>query len=127
MTTIDPWQEFVKAFELVAEYDQQRPVIVKEYRLYYNDDGTVIGLWETDHPEGDNYIVLDDPDVVHRTPTNLLGVVNKELKILDPTPQYRVKLAKADSGQRVVKGHAAVALLPEEDYPYIEYYDRKDN
>ena len=127
MTTIDPWQEFAKAFELVAEYDRQRPVIIKEYRLYYNNDGTTIGLWETDHPMGDNYIVLDDPDVFHRTPTNLLQVVNKELKVLDPTPIYRVKLVKADSGQRVVKGHAALVLVPEEEYPEIEYYDQTNN
>ena len=127
MTTIDPWQEFAKAFELVAEYDRQRPVIVKEYRLYYNDDGTAIGLWETDHPEGHNYIILEDPDIFHRTSTNLLRVVNKELKVLDPTPIYRVKLAKADSGQCVVKGHAALVLMLQEEYPEIEYYDQTNN
>ena len=115
---------WAEVWQLVAEYDRQRPVVVKEYRLYHNKDGTVIGLWETDHPEGNNYIVLDDPDIFHRTSTSLLRIVNKELKVLDPTPIYRVKLAKADSGQRVVKGHAAVILMPEEEYTEIEYYDR---
>jgi hypothetical protein len=127
LTTIDPWQELVKAFELVAEYDRQRPVIAKEYRLYHNDDGTIFGLWESDHPDGDNYVVIDHPDIFHKTSTNLLRVVNKELKILDPTPIYRVKLVKADSGQRVIKGHAALALASDEEYTEIEYYDRKDN
>ena len=124
MTTLDPWQEFVKAFELVAEYDRQRPVIVKEYRLYYNNDGSVIGLWESDHPAGDNYVVLDDPDVFHRTPTNLLQVINKQLKVLDSRPVHRVKLAKGTTGQRVVQGHAALALTAQEEYSEIEYYDR---
>ena len=118
---------WAEVWRLVAEYDRQRPVVVKEYRLYYNEDGTAIGLWETDHPEGDNYIVLDDPDIFHRTSTSLLRIVNKELKVLDPTPIYRVKLVKADSGQRVVKGHAALALASDEKYTEIEYYDRKDN
>ena len=118
---------WAEVWRLVAEYDRQRPVVVKEYRLYYNEDSTIIGLWETDHPEGDNYIVLDDPDIFHRTPTGLLRIVNKELKVLDPTPIYRVKLAKAESGQRVVKGHAAVILMPEEEYTEIEYYDRTNN
>lgn len=127
MTTLDPWQEFVKAFELVAEYDQQRPVVLKEYRLYYNDDGTTIGLWETDHPDGDNYIILDDPDIFHRTSTNLLQVVNQQLKILDTTPVYRVKLTKADSGHRVVRGQAALVLMPDEEYSDIEYYDQTNN
>ena len=124
MTTLDPWQEFVKAFELVAEYDRQRPVIVKEYRLYYNNDGSVIGLWESDHPEGSNYIVLADPDIFHRTPTNLVQVVNNELKVLDPRPVHRVKLTKADAGQRVVKGHAALALTIKEEYSETKYYGR---
>jgi hypothetical protein len=118
---------WAEVWKLVADCDSQRPVIVKEYRLYYNEDGTPIGLWETDHPEGNNYIVLDNPDIFHRTSTNLLQVVNNELKIIDTTPIYRVTLAKADSGQRVVKGHAALALTPEEEYPEIEYYDQKDN
>ena len=120
MNNEDLWAE---VWQLVANYDQQRPVIVKEYRLYYNEDDTVIGLWESGHPEGDNYIVLDDPDIFHRTSTNLLRVVNKELKVIDTTPIYRVKLAKANSGQRVVKGHAALALMSEEEYTEIEYYD----
>lgn len=124
MNNEELWAE---VWKLVADCDSQRPVIVKEYRLYYNQDGIPVGLWETDHPEGDNYIVLDDPDIFHRTSTNLLRVVNDELKVIDTTPIYRVKLAKADSGQRVVKGHAALALTPEEEYPEIEYYDQKDN
>ena len=94
---------------------------------FFNDDGTAIGLWETDHPEGHNYIILEDPDIFHRTSTNLLRVVNKELKVLDPTPIYRVKLAKADSGQCVVKGHAALVLMLQEEYPEIEYYDQTNN
>jgi hypothetical protein len=124
MNNEELWAE---VWRLVAEHDLQRSDIVKEYRLYYNDDGTIIGLWETGHPEGDNYIVLDDPDVFHRTPTNLLQIVNKELKVIDPTPMYRVKLAKADSGQRVIKGHAALVLMPEEEYSEIEYYDQTNN
>jgi hypothetical protein len=124
LTTLYQWQELVKAFELIAEYDRQRPVVVKQYRLYHNDDGTIIGLWESDHPAGDNYVVLDDPDVFHRTPTNLLQVVNKQLKVLDPQPVHRVKLTKANAGQRVVKGHAALALTIKEEYSQTEYYGR---
>jgi hypothetical protein len=127
LTTIDPWQEFVNAFELVAEYDKQRPVLIKENRLYYDEDGNITGFCETNHPPDENYIVLENPDIFWRTSIDLLRVINKELKVLDPTPIYRVKLAKADSGQRVVKGHAALGLMPEEEYLEIEYYDRTNN
>lgn len=120
-------EEFwAEVWRLVDDCNQQRPVIVKEYRLYYNDDGTVIGLWETGHPEGENYVVLDDPDIFHRTSTNLLKVVDKKLTILDTTPRYRVNLKKGNTGQRVVKGHAAVALTHKEEYPEIEYYEPKN-
>lgn len=81
MTTLNPWQELVKGLELAEEMDRQRSPIVKEYRLYYNQDGTIIGLWETDHPEGTNYVVLENPDMFHKTNTNLLRVVNGEVRI----------------------------------------------
>jgi len=127
LNTSDQWQEILKAFALVDEYDQQRPKLIKQYRLYYNEDGSVIGLWETGHPEGDNYIVLADPDVFHRNNSQLLRVVNKELKIIDPRAPNRVKLTRSDSGQAVIKGMAALPLNDEQTEYEIEYYDRKNN
>lgn len=126
MTTLDPWQELIKGLELAEEIEKNRPRLVKEYRLYYNDDGSIIGLWETGHPEG-NYIVLQDPDVFHRTNTNLLKVINNELKILDPTIVQKNKLKKSTQGQPVVKGHAAIALGLDEEYFEIEFYDQTNN
>jgi hypothetical protein len=119
---MDP--EFLKALELVAEYDRNRPKLVKEFRLYYNEDGSIIGLWETDHPEG-NYIVLDDAGIFHRTNTSLLRVVNGELKIIDPKIPLKSRLIKSTQGQRVVAGNAALVLYLEEEYQDVEYYDRK--
>ena len=54
---MDP--EFLKAIELVAEYNRSRPAVIKEPRLYFNEDGSIIGLWDTDYPIGE-YIVLTD-------------------------------------------------------------------
>lgn len=126
MTTLDPWQEFIRGLELAEEMERNRPRLVKEYRLYYNDDGSIIGLWETEHPEG-KYIVLQDPDVFHRTNTNLLKVVNGELKIVDPTVIQKNRLIKSTQGQPVVKGHAAIALTSIEEYQEIEYYDQTNS
>lgn len=126
MTTLDPWQEFIKGLELAEEMERNRPRLVKEYRLYYNDDGSIIGLWETGHPEG-KYIVLQDPDVFHRTNTNLLKVVNDELKIVNPTVIQKNRLIKSSQGQPVVKGHAAIALTSIEEYQEIEYYDQTNS
>jgi hypothetical protein len=119
--------EFLKAFELVAAYDAQRPKVVKEYRLYYNEDGSIIGLWETDHPAGDNYVVLDDTGQYHRYNTNLLRVVDKKLTVLDPAGPLQARLKKSTTGFRTVQGHAALVLEETEQYTNIEYYDRTNN
>jgi len=119
-------EEFwAEAWRLVAEYDSQRPVIIKEYRLYYNEDGTIIGLWESGHPEGYNYIVMNDPDVFHRHNTNNIRVINKQLKIIDQTSIFKMKLKKSTSGQAVVRGHAGIPIT--EEYNNIEYYDYTNN
>lgn len=119
--TEDQWAEVVR---LVAEHDALRPKIIKEYRLYHNEDGTIIGLWESDHPAGDNYIVLDDPGVFHSANTLLLRVQNKKLTVLDPQAPARIRLQKSNTGFRVVKSHAALILEVNEEYSEIEYYDR---
>jgi hypothetical protein len=118
------WDEVAR---LVAEYDAQRPKIVKEYRLYYNSDGTVIGLWESGHPDGDNYIVLDDPGVFNSSNTLMLRVQNKKLIVLDPQAPLKTRLRKSNQGFTVVQGHAAVIVEQDETYTEIEYYDRTNN
>jgi hypothetical protein len=123
---MDPVQELLKAFELVAEYERQRPQIIKEYRLYYNEDGSIRGLWETDHPEG-NYVVIDNPDVFNRQSTQLLKVVNGQLTVIDPQAPQRIKLKKSNAGQAVVRGNAALVIMVDEIYSDTEYYDQTNN
>lgn len=118
----DLWAEVAR---LVAEYDAQRPKIIKEYRLYYNENGTIIGLWESGHPDGENYIILDDPGLFYNSNTHLLRVIDKKLIVLDPRAPLRVRLQKSGKEFAVIKGHAALLLESNEDeYLDIEYYDR---
>ena len=124
MNTLDP--EFVRALELVDEYNRNRAVVEKQPRLYYDQNGRVLGLWETDYPDG-NYIVLDNTDKFFQTNSDLMQVVDGKLKVIDPTVPLRTRLIKSATGQPVVKGHAALALAPGEEYTQIEYYDRKTN
>lgn len=120
----DIWAEVAK---LVAEYDAARPSIIKEYRLYYNSDGTIIGLWENSHPEGNNYIVLDDPGIFYSANTHMLRVQNKKLVVLDPRAPLLIRLKKSNTGFKVVKGHAALILEQHETYPEVELYDRTNH
>jgi hypothetical protein len=121
---LDP--ELAKALELVAEFDLQRTVVTKEYRLYYNEDGTIIGLWESDFPEG-NYIVLESPDEFHRVNTQLIRIVDNKITMLNPKITAQTYLSKSETGQPVVKGHAALALNSENEYSSVEHYDNKTN
>jgi hypothetical protein len=118
------WDEVA---QLVAAYDAQRPKIIQEYRLYYNPDGTIIGLWESGHPDGDNYIVLSDPGLFYSANTLMLRVQNKKLILIDPREPLRTRLKKSTNGFSVVRGHAALIVEQEETYSEIEYYDRTDN
>ena len=122
---LDP--ELIKAFELIAEFDRNRPKIIKEFRLYYNDLGEITGLWESNHPDGKNYIVIENPDVFNKTNTRLLRVVDGKLTVLDGKAVEKSRLIKSDIGQAVVRGHAAIALYSDSEYDYVEYYDRKTN
>ena len=124
MNTLDP--ELIRALELVDEYNRNRVVVAKQSRVYYDQTGRILGLWETDYPDG-NYIVLDDTDKFFQTNSDLMQVVNGKLKVTDPTVPLRTRLIKSAIGQPVVKGHAALALNVDEKYAQIEYYDRKTN
>jgi hypothetical protein len=118
------WDEVA---QLVAAYDAQRPTIVKEYRLYYNPDGTIIGLWESGHPVGDNYIVLEDPGTFHSSNTHLLRIQDKKLIVLDPRAPLKTRIKKSNQGFCVVRGHAAVIIEQNEIHSDVEYYDRTNN
>jgi hypothetical protein len=104
-----------------------KPAPVKEYRLYYNEQGMVTMFAEHAHPEGTNYIVLDDPDLFYKANTHLLRVRDNKLIKIDTRIQFKTGLRRGTQGQPVVKGIAALALLPTETYTEIEYYERKTN
>ena len=114
-------------FRLVDEYDKQRPKVLQEYRLYYDNDGNVIGLWETGHPDGDNYIVLDNPGIFNHTNTSLLKIKDKKLVVLSNKASSRTRLKKGSKQFPVVAGYASLVIEINEDYPNIEYYERTNS
>ena len=114
--------------EALMMLDQIQPTeLYREPRLYYNEFGEVTMYCETDHPAAGNYIILKDADVFFKNNTARLRVVNGELKVMPTTSQQQLGLRKSTQGQRVVKGLAAIALEPSEEYQDVEYYDRKTN
>jgi len=122
---MDP--EFLRALELVAEYDRQRPKMITEYRLYYNDLGEITGYCETNHPPDSQYIVLASPDQYFKQNTHQLRVIDGALVTIEKKHKTTGLLTKSTTGQPVVAGMATIAIMPNETYDKIEYYDRPTN
>lgn len=118
------WSEVIR---LVEEYEASRPSTSNESRLYYREDGTIIGLWKTDYPNSENFIILDDTDLFYKANSLLLRVQNGKLVLLDPLKPAKTRLKKSKTGFRVVKGNAALILEQGEEFFEIEYYDQANN
>jgi hypothetical protein len=100
------------------------PQIVEEpieYRIHYNEHGTITMCSMQQHPADTKYIVVtkEEYDNYFR-----YTIVNDKLKKIDTMPKIRVQLKKSDNGYRVVKNHAGLILEPGEAYADTEYYDR---
>jgi hypothetical protein len=124
---MNPMDEFYKALKLVEQENLKRLPAVKQYRIYYDNEGLVTAFSEIDHPDGDNYIVVDHPDVFHKANTLLLRVIDKKLITLNPKVNELKRIKKSTQGQPVVKGIAAVALGVDEHFLDVEHYDRTNN
>ena len=92
-----------------------------EYRLHYNDAGTIVLCTMDNHPADTNYIVVDS-DTYH----NYFHYYVKDNKLIkiDNSPKYSVQLKKSVSGYPTVAGHASL-IIEDELYTNIEYYDTK--
>jgi len=100
------------------ELYQTFPKLELEYRLYYDATGKPISMSSHNHPDG-KYIVITREQ--YDLPNYNCRVVRGKLQF-DLENKFRVQLKKSTSGVPVVKGYAA--LVAEEEYPEIEYYDR---
>lgn len=114
MNTTD---EFLKAL-LATEPLPEEPI---EYRIHYDENGTITQCTMNIHPTETNYIVVTNDEYQNYF---RYTVVNNKLKLIDTNPGYRVQLKKSDSGYQVVKNHAGLLLEPGETYAETEYYDR---
>jgi len=104
---------------------------VFEYRIYYEEDGTVVsghpvrlGIEDgTELPDG-SYIVVSFEEY-----RNLGSKIVKDGMLYQPPRANHVQalLKKADVGQSVVKNNAALAIDENETYQDVEQYGRKSD
>lgn len=100
------------------ELYQQFPKLELEYRLYHDAKGKPVAMSSHNHPVGQYITITKDQ---YDLPNYNCKVVNGEM-VFDTGTQFHVQLQKSNTGVAVVTGYAA--LVVEEDYPEIEYYDR---
>lgn len=92
-----------------------------EYRLYYDENGTITSCAMVQHPSGDNYVVVDR-DVYD----NYMRYYVKDGKLekIKQGSSNSNTLQKSTSGYKVVAEHAPLIICDDEYHPEIEYYDR---
>lgn len=90
-----------------------------EYRLYYNEDGTIIKGTMVVEETAETYVVVTRAEYDRYFDYT---VENGKLKKIDRDSGYRVQLTKATNGFCVVKDHAGIVIEPNETHKDIEYY-----
>ena len=90
-----------------------------EYRLYYNEDGTIVKGTMIVEETAEPYVVVTQSEYDRYFDYT---VVNGKLKKIDRDSGYRVQLEPSDHGFCVVKHHAGIVLEAGEEYKDIEYY-----
>lgn len=120
MTNLSPAeQEFLKAFE-----NFHAPTVHEEYRAYYDDDGWVIGFAGSGFPEQGQWINISRDEYMTHDWQNFKVKDGKLLRI-ELTNKHLFALTPSNKGYTVVKNHAGILLEPGEEYPEVEYYERR--
>lgn len=111
-------QEFLTA---LASFGEIIPDPI-EYRLHYNEFGDITMCSMQNHPESEQYLVVDQ-EVYDNYTKYRVNVAQKKLEKVVFDPRISVKLKKSDSGYPVVKHHAGLIIESDETYNNVEYYD----
>jgi hypothetical protein len=80
-----------------------------EYRLYYNEDGTVLSMSSGDFPVEGKYIKIDK-EIYDRPNYSTMRVINGKLTILENVSHHRNDLYRGGDRFLVVKGHANILV-----------------
>lgn len=121
MTNLSPADlEFLKALEF-----WQEPEIVEEYRAYYDDEGRVLGFSGSGFPKDGNWIFISR-EVYITHDWQYYKVKDGQLIKEIPKFDHIFALTHSDKGYKVVKNHAGIILEPDEEYPHVEYYERRN-
>ena len=108
-------EEFLEALK---QFNNPVPV-VHEPRFYYDNQGQITICSTHNHPEGDNYIVVDEETYKRFSDYEIID--GKLSKIKRPGA-FRRPLEKSNQGYSGVRGHANIILNNNENYNEAEHY-----
>jgi hypothetical protein len=111
--------EFWDEFEQLL--DRSEPEAI-EYRLHYTNGGDIYLGTMQQHPATTQYLVVSKEEYERYFDYH---VIEGQLKKIERDAGYHVQLQKSNTGYKVAQGHAGLIL--EDDYPYIEYYEYRNN
>lgn len=115
--------ELIKAFDLL----DPPKVIEYEYRLYYNEEGTIYrGTTLKDDPiEPSNYVIVEQTIYERSSKYKIENKIPVEI----PTSQGYVipGLIRSSKGVAVVKNNASLPLTADDEYNEIEHYEYRSN
>ncbi len=93
-----------------------------EYRFYYNDQGDITMCSYQNHPQGTQYLIVDQ-ETYNNYIKYRINVKQKKLEKIAIDPGISVNLKSSDQGYKVVRHHAGLLLESNETYKDIEYYE----
>ena len=97
--------------------------IENEYRLHYDELGSIIMCSMQSHPASDRYVVVDR--IVYDSYFKY-HIVKGVPKLIIYDRGNTSKLVKSQEGFPVVKNHAALLLEEAETFATMEYYDYRN-
>lgn len=93
-----------------------------EYRIHYNDSGIITMCSHQNHPDSQQYLVVDKEEYDSYSQYTV-DVEKKKLKKVVINPGVSVQLKRSTKGYAVVRHHAGLIVEDGELYKDIEYYE----
>jgi hypothetical protein len=113
------WEEEFN--QALASFGSTTPLPI-EYRLHYDEFGRIYSTSMMDHPDSQQYLVVDR-DTYYNFQKYTVDVAKKKLKKVVFDHGVRVQLKSSTQGYAVVHHHAGLILEADETYPDLEYYE----
>jgi hypothetical protein len=113
------WEEEFNA--VMASFGTIVPDLV-EYRLHYDDTGCVTMCSQQNHPDSQQYLVVNREEYENYY-QYVVDIEKKKLKKVVVNPGVSVQLKRSTKGYAVIRHHAGLLLEDGELHKDIEYYE----